>query len=72
MSSTACDDQFLPPPDDLEAECREARAKVNDVCVWNDHFMFAIPGCRTQIDRCDMVDGYNFCPFCGKRIEVRQ
>jgi hypothetical protein len=71
MTSTACDDQFLPPLDDLESQCREARAKVKDVCVHK-----VSRGCLETQTECGQIYEYCrrfvFCPFCGKRIEVRK
>jgi hypothetical protein len=71
MTTTAFDDQFSPPPtDDLEAQCLEARNRVKVVCVWKafayDH--------EAQTECGSFIiyrDRYKFCPFCGKRIEVK-
>lgn len=73
MSSTAFDDQFSPPPtEDLEAQCREARAKVKDVCMWNIKGMWYYTSCGSGMLFTSFDTSYRFCPFCGKRIEVKK
>ena len=51
----------------LEAECRNARAKAKDVCVWVLHDYILTVGCTGLETR---WFGYSFCPYCGKKIEV--
>ncbi len=77
MTSTAHEDQFSPEPG-LEDECRKARAKANDICYW---YCFGIeeqwePSCR-DISRFTKLNdpvksGFIYCPFCKKKIEVRE
>jgi hypothetical protein len=68
MTSTACDDQHEP---DLETECRKARAKQKEVCVWgwnrDENSFFS--GCGK---RWFYHGEYIVCPFCAKKIEVIQ
>jgi hypothetical protein len=56
-------------PDRLETECRKARLKQTDVCVWQRP-----PGYNrlyaTSCDKLYQNEDFTFCPFCGKKIEV--
>lgn len=77
MTTTAHKDQFTPEPDP-ESECRKAREKALDVCVWTR----LLGGDRdTQCGRLyeegydtltPKEDGFDFCPFCGKKIKVEK
>jgi hypothetical protein len=72
MSSTAFDDQFAPEPD-LEEECRQARARASNVCVWEfKRWVFtAKVQCKGEWVKA-YFDDYVFCPYCGRKIEVKK
>jgi hypothetical protein len=71
MSSTAFDDQFLHEPD-LEEECRQARGRDSNVCVWSisRNALVGTPQCKVVVIHYDR--GFLFCPFCGRKIEVKK
>ena len=54
--------------DDLEAECRKARTKGKNVCVWDLRYAFWTAGC-TGLKTLWFDYNYTFCPYCGKKIE---
>jgi hypothetical protein len=72
MSSTACDDQLKhAPPEDLEQQCRDARVKAKEICVWKwdkyqeSHFS----GCGKK-SWCS--SDWIVCPYCAKPIEIKK
>lgn len=76
MTTTAHEDQFKTEPDQ-ESECRQERAKTLDVCVWIEHYEGRaghLAGCNVYewpfIEIFD--EDFKFCPFCGKKIEVKK
>ena len=77
MTPIEHEDQFRPEPD-LEAECRKARAKALDVCVWTRYRsgdFHSACGRDYAIGYDSMMpkeDGFDFCPFCGNKIEVKK
>jgi len=77
VSSTACDDQFVKEPD-LEEECRLARERGKTVCVWtksdddNIHYQSSCGGDYEAYENVPTFDRFDFCPFCGKPIKVKQ
>ena len=53
----------------LEEECRLARGRGKEVCVWDSpRGINPTPGCTGKILH---VDHFVFCPFCGKPIKVK-
>ena len=71
MTSTAHEDQFRSEPG-LEDECRKARAKAKDVCVWDASVIPLTVQCvPTRFIEFYSLH-YSFCPYCGKKIEVRE
>ena len=61
----------------LEEECRLARERGKTVCVWtksDDDNMYYQSSCGGDYEAYENVptfDGFDFCPFCGKKIEVK-
>jgi hypothetical protein len=73
MSSTACDDQLKQaPPEDLEQQCRDARAKAKETCVWR--FDRNKMGGRAECvsSYWHYSPEYKVCPFCAKPIEIKK
>ena len=64
------------PASQLENQCRDARNKKKDVCIWgvDTDFDVGYPRCKSNPGAKRWVnyeEGFKFCPFCGKKIEVQ-
>jgi hypothetical protein len=69
MSPTSSDDQAA-PKSDPEKECRQARGRARNVCVWSDPWNYKRkPQCREGY--WVLYRGFVYCPFCGRKIEVK-
>lgn len=64
--------------EDLESECRKAREKSQDVCVWTKRHTGDF---KTQCGKdyicdyncmCPKEDSFDFCLFRGKEIHVEK
>lgn len=74
MTSTACDDQLLPDKT-LEDQCREARNRNRNVCVWTQHICHWTTQCGKTWGGCNPmypIDDFPFCPHCSQKIEVKK